>query len=147
VRNNRKNVMKKLVSGLKKYIEKYNIEKDSAGNLILYKAVRSDFSPWWPLRRSSYPCSGAYYPGTLVRNSKGVTKNRHVLCGKGLYVGTYDCACTFAMWYIGYGAKIIQVSVDPYDVGCVPYRALEAQTLEDCKVAVKKLVVVKQVYI
>jgi hypothetical protein len=139
---------------IKKYIKMYKVERDSAGNSMLYKAVRDDYGSWynyssWYHRRSKGFFDGfkvgAYRPGTLVINSRGTTTDRRKACGEGLHVGILDCAVEFASRWIS-DPRIIQVSVNPYDVGCVPCHALEEHLDNQIKkIRVKKLIVVKDI--
>jgi hypothetical protein len=136
--------MKRLASGLKEYIKRHNIEKDSAGNLILYKAVLRNFGSWW-VRRFKYQESfGAYRPGALVRNGRDPIRSRKRSCGEGLHVGTLNCAYSFTR-VIACPWKIIKVSVNPYNVINVPYMSLALRAYIYEKIIVKELIVTEVV--
>jgi hypothetical protein len=142
--------VEKLAPGLEEYIEKYNIEKDSTGNLILYKATLNDDSSWYAMNFFSVNnrkyFSGVYRPGALVKNSRGAIEDRNIPCGEGLHVGTFDCACEFATLYIGQDAEIIKVSVNPYNVACVPHCASHDAVIEERqKIIVRELIVIEQI--
>jgi hypothetical protein len=113
-----------LVDGLNDFVTDNNIEiRVVRGRtyLVLYKAVRLNFLPWYnifddsTLTKRMYRLQ-PYKPGTVVKCRKYST-NRFDDCGPGLHVATWSWACVFRKRH---NLRLVQVLVRPKDVVCVP---------------------------
>ena len=102
--------------GLKTFVKKNNVEVID-GHLILYKAVRSNYSSWYRWMNKN-----VYRPGTLVEIPRGkVSDNRSIRCGPGLHVGTLRFVKEFAANHL-LARILVKVAVRPENVVCVPIK-------------------------
>jgi len=140
-----------MVEGLKEFIKEYKI-KTEYGKLVFYKAVSKEWGSLWVRRSMSYRHKGAanaYRIGTEVIFSGETDTIRKTICGKGLHIGTLNCArlftdCTRAFITLeGRQRKIIKVLVDPEDVICVPLK--HSRIYFSQKIRCKRLHVVAEV--
>lgn len=136
-----------MVEGLQDFVQQYGI-KTRGGKLILYKTVSDEWGSLW-VKSHGHPGSrgykDAYRPGTSV-SSRRSDKERAHNCGRGLHVGTLACAGEFRnsrylLSSAGFNRRIIRVLVDPEDVVCVPYEALDRSEGEYQKIRCRKLIV------
>lgn len=102
------------------FVEKHGLSITPDGDAVLYKGVRNDFT-------SSHAgpgiVDGVEYEKANLPNKVGsvlelprswVDDNRRIECSKGLHVGDFTYASTFA-------SKLLTVLVNPRDVVSVPY--------------------------
>lgn len=81
------------------------------GNLLAYKAVRSNF-------KDKYSGKIDNSVGQLVQMSRSqISSDRDMHCHYGLHAGSWEYA---AEWFGSYGDRLIIVEIDPKDIVCVP---------------------------
>jgi len=110
------------VDSLWGFMSHMNIPLDDEGNIVAYKAVRSDFKDIHSGTVDNKPGSVIEYP----RNK--VSDDPRCPCHEGLHVGDLS----YARQYGGNDCLLLIVKVDPQHVVCVPYDE-SARKMRVCK--------------